>query len=165
MDLYYFLSLNSIRYEERHFVVEKWNHCPNCVQCTMCSLYSMVALYPKTIFEWNKLFLRLFFQYCYRWKLWNLSQFLFLGTKNIFVTLKIRKNNPEIANLELEGRGFLKTQIYVEWYIKTSILRYVSACLVGRFTNILYKEHIVQWTSFGNALNRINLFCVRTFLL
>ena len=34
--------------------------------------------------------------------------FYFWALETFFVTLKIRKNNPEIANLEFESHGFLK---------------------------------------------------------
>ena len=44
----------------------------------------------------------------------------------------VKKNNPEIANLDFEHHGFLRTEqagtIYVKWYIKSEDinLRYVS---------------------------------------
>ena len=44
----------------------------------------------------------------------KLVYFLFCGTRNnIFGTLKIGQNNPEIANLEFESHGFLENHVFL----------------------------------------------------
>ena len=46
-------------------------------------------------------------------KLENLFHFSFSGTRNIFGTLKIGQNDPEIPNLEFESHGFLENQVFL----------------------------------------------------
>ena len=85
------------------------------LHCTMCCFYSSITLYPKTEIQKplshgkKKLFLRLF---SFGMKTIKLSRFLFSGTNNmIFGT--IGKNNPEIANLDFEGRNFLENHVFL----------------------------------------------------
>ena len=80
--------------------------------------------------------------------------------ETIFGTLKIGKNNPEIANLEFESHGFLKmiflfqlknwAKYMVNGISRREFFRYVSACSVGRSSN---RQSINQ--SFIYSINHI----------
>ena len=100
--------------------------------------------------------------------------------------MKITVSSKIMFSFQLNKLG----QIYVKWYIKTQILRYVSACSVGRKTYCLQSTHcamqcvckvdrprrsvaltqfgfpFVSWQGSGGsgAMRHTNAHCRSTFL-
>ena len=105
-------------------------YCVYCIQCTMCTFWNTILLYPKLPCI------------CYR----GIIKFhcIFAGSWRFMpqIFYMIQGNNwGKITNLEFETHenwnfsSFSRTEqnrtnMYVDWYNKWQILRYVPACSV-----------------------------------